>query len=90
MLLSAALLPLMLALVVGASLEADVVVVLLVVVVSAALELPLTGRARGKTAIMLCCGGVNVVLACGAFRSDVRKIHLLGRETHSLSSAEDR
>jgi hypothetical protein len=89
MLLSAALSPLMLALVVGASLEADVVVVVLVVV-SAALELPLTGRAKGKTAIMLCCGGVNVVLACGAFRSDVRKIHLLGRETHSLSSAEDR
>jgi hypothetical protein len=47
------------------------------------LGLPLTGRARGKTAIVLCCGGVDIVLACSAIRSDVRKIHLLGREMHS-------
>jgi hypothetical protein len=63
-----------------------VVVVVVVVVVPAALELPLVGRARGKKAIVLYCGGVNIVLACGIIRSDVRKNHLLGRETHSLSS----
>lgn len=35
---------------------------------------------------MLCCGGVSIVLGCGIIGSDVREIHLLGRETHSLSS----
>ena len=62
---------------------------MVVVVVSAALGLPLIGRARGKIAIVMCCGGVNTVLACGAIRSDLGRIHLLGREMRRLYCPED-